>query len=282
MTAQPRLEARIDRGAAEAVGGDEHGVPASGPAERRRRALHVGAPLGGRRIVGGGDRALLGAEGLGRVAPRRVDVFGIDAARRRHRVGDGVEHARTLLTMWAMVSGPDVAGRAVADAVGRRELRCRGVRALAVHVVAETQQGDAVVLGLHDEVGGVAVACEQVAARRPAGRARTPSSPFSSVIRGKASCGSRTSNALAGHQPSSCVGRNAQLARRGRSPGSSGALRQRGTEARRNRLAFGALARLRAGGRRGPAQARLGHRAESLVAHGLGRDRRARCCRAPR
>ena len=60
---------------------------------------------------------------------------------------------------------PDVAGGAVADAVGRGE-RGAGIGTLAVGVVAETQHGDAVVLGLDDEVGGVAVAGEQVAARR--------------------------------------------------------------------------------------------------------------------
>ena len=44
--AQSRFEGTIDSRAAEAVGGDEHRVPAAGPAECRRRALHVGAALG--------------------------------------------------------------------------------------------------------------------------------------------------------------------------------------------------------------------------------------------
>ena len=60
--------------------------------------------------------------------------------------------------------------------------------------------------------------------------------------------------------------RNAQLAREVEALGQRRA-RQCGTEARRNRLAFGAVARLRAGSRRGPAQALLGHSAEPLVAH---------------
>ena len=72
--------------AAEAVDGDEDGVPAAGPAEGRGGALHVGAALGGGGVVGRGDRALLRAEGLRRVAPRRLDVLRVDAAGGRQRV----------------------------------------------------------------------------------------------------------------------------------------------------------------------------------------------------
>ena len=62
--------------------------------------------------------------------------------------------------------------------------------------------------------------------------------------------------------------RNLQIAREVEALGQRRA-RQRGAEARRNRLALCASARLRSGSHRGPAQARLGHRAERLVAHRL-------------
>ena len=106
VAAQPRPERRVNRAAAEPVGGDEHGVPAAGPAERRRGALHVGAPLGGGGIVGGGHRALLGAKRLGRVAARRLDVFRIDAAGAGIGLRTAVKTPFVPLTTWAMASAP--------------------------------------------------------------------------------------------------------------------------------------------------------------------------------
>ena len=267
VTAQPRLEARVDRGAAEAVGGDEHRVPASGPAKRRRGALHFGAPLGGRRIVGGGDGALLGAEGLGRVAPRRVDVFGIDAARRGHRVGDCVEHARDVADDVGDGVRPDVAGGAVAHAVGRLE-RGAGIGTPAVHVVAETQQRDAVVLRLHNEVGGIAVTREQVAARGPdAGNGLDLAPQLGDQRQGVM----RIANEQRARRPPAFVlrERNAPARARGRSPGSTARSPARDgsapesarLRARRHDCAPAAAAARR---RRGS-----GTVAERLVAHGL-------------
>ena len=58
-------------------------------------------------------------------------------------------------------AGADVAGRAVADAVGRRERRAR-LGPAAVHAVAEAERRGAVGLDLDDELGRVAVRAEQV------------------------------------------------------------------------------------------------------------------------
>ena len=107
MTGAAALEWRIDRDAAEAVGGDEHRVPASGPAERRRRALHVGPPLGRRRIVGGGDGALLRAE---RLRARRGATASMSSGSTPPAAGIGLRSAVNtpirVLTMWAIASAP--------------------------------------------------------------------------------------------------------------------------------------------------------------------------------
>ena len=68
--AQLVFERGIDRVAAAPVDGDEHRVPAAGPAPRRDRALHARLALGHRGVVVRGDRALLAPERLRRVQPR--------------------------------------------------------------------------------------------------------------------------------------------------------------------------------------------------------------------
>ena len=87
--AQLVLERVVDRAAADAVDGDEDRVPAPGPAPRRARLLHLGVPLGERRVVGHGDRALLRAERLRRVQPDALGRLRIRAAGGRQRVGHG-------------------------------------------------------------------------------------------------------------------------------------------------------------------------------------------------
>jgi hypothetical protein len=62
--------------------------------------------------------------------------------------------------------GPDVPGRAVADAIGNGEC-IPGIRALAVYVIAEAQLRAAVVLRLDHEVGCIGVACKKIALHLP-------------------------------------------------------------------------------------------------------------------
>ena len=61
------LERRVDGASAAPIDGDEHRVPATGPAARGGGPLHVGMPLRGLGVVGLGDGALLRPEGLRRV-----------------------------------------------------------------------------------------------------------------------------------------------------------------------------------------------------------------------
>ena len=271
VAAQPRLEARVDRRPAEAVGGDEHRVPAAGPAEGRRGALHFGAPLGGRRIVGGGDRALLGAERLGRVAPRRVDVFGIDAARpRAWGWCTVVEHARDVADDVGDGLRPDVAGGAVADAVGRLERRVPRDRAAGRarrrrNAAARCRRSRSP----RRSAASSRVACEQVAARHPAAGnglelARQLGDQRQRVVRiaQRATRSPAASPRLAG--------RNAQLALRDRNPGVTGACASAGRKRAGIRLAFRRRHECApaAGAMRAQAR-RAGTVPKSLFAHGL-------------
>ncbi len=78
--AQLVFERRVDAVAAAPVDGDEHRVPAAGPATRRDGALHARLAFGHRRIVGRGDGALLPAERLRRVEARLRQRLRVDAA----------------------------------------------------------------------------------------------------------------------------------------------------------------------------------------------------------
>ena len=105
------------------VGGDEHRVPASGPAERRRGALHVGAALGGRRIVGRVTARSWVRKACG-ASRRAARCLRVDAAGSGHRVASRGEHAGRADDVRDRF-GADVAGGAVAHAVGRRECSAR-------------------------------------------------------------------------------------------------------------------------------------------------------------
>src|SRR5262245_37736627 len=140
MAPQPGGEALIDGAATEAIGSQEYGVPASGPAEGRGGALYLRSPLGGARIVGLGDGALLVGERLSRIAPRGLCILGIGIACGRQRIAERVEDAVARAHDVGDRIGADIAGAAVADAIVDEKTGA-DVRALALHIVAEAQQG---------------------------------------------------------------------------------------------------------------------------------------------
>src|SRR5262249_57781152 len=83
----------------------------------------------------------------------------------RQRIAHGLERAARADDMRNGL-GPDVPGRAVADAVDRSELRI-GIGPLALLVVAEAQARAAVVLDLDDEVRLGGAALDEIALDHP-------------------------------------------------------------------------------------------------------------------
>ena len=183
MAAQASLERFVHRCAAGPVGTDEHGVPAAGPAERRGGTRHFGVAFGDGGVIGGGDRALLGAERVRRIAACGFHVFRVDAAGGGHRVFDAGDLAgirqfggvvrvqRRIEHQMRQRLGADVAGAAVADSVMGGEYRVFG-GASTVLAFAEAQPDAAVMLGFDDEVFGRGVAVQQVVAWLPGLRLR--------------------------------------------------------------------------------------------------------------
>ena len=86
MAGELVLEGVVHGKPAQPVDGDEHGVPAPGPAQRRRRPLHAGMTLGHLLVVRRRDRALLAAEGLRGVAAEDGVALHVDAALGGQRV----------------------------------------------------------------------------------------------------------------------------------------------------------------------------------------------------
>src|SRR5690348_11703664 len=117
MSAQAGLEVLVHARSAEAIRSHEHRMPAPRPPERRRRALHIGAAFGRARIVWRGDGTLLRAECLRRIAPGLLDVFRIHTAESRQRVRDADDGKRWRQNKVRDGARPDVALRAVADAI---------------------------------------------------------------------------------------------------------------------------------------------------------------------
>jgi hypothetical protein len=167
--AQPRLEAGIDHAAgldAAPIRAHEHRMPASGPAEPRSRALHVGAAFGCGLVVGRCHRARLGAERLGRIAPRGFDVLRIDAAEGRHRIDDRLEHATGCSDHMRDRFRADIALGAVADAVGGTERGAR-LRTPSVAPVTEAQPSLSCIVDLDHEMPVAIEAVEQVLPGEP-------------------------------------------------------------------------------------------------------------------
>ena len=105
----PRPERVVHGLAALALHGDEHGVPAARPAQRRLRPLHLRMALGDGGVVGDGDGAFLRAEGLRRKRPHLIQALRIDAALGGQRIahaGDSGKWSRGVMTTWAMASAP--------------------------------------------------------------------------------------------------------------------------------------------------------------------------------
>ncbi len=164
------LEGAVDGLPPHPLHGHDHGVVAARPAQLGRRALDPGALQGRGHVILPGDRALLSLEGLGRVHLHLGDRLGIDPAARRQGVAHpqdpqagGEDDVEDRL-------GADVAGQAVADAVGGLEEAARVRCASAHHVVAEAHEGRARVVHLDHEVGRELIAREQVALDAPGDR----------------------------------------------------------------------------------------------------------------
>ena len=168
--AQLVFERRVDAVAAAPIDGDEHRVPAAGPAARRDGALHARLALGHRRVVRRRDRALLAAERLRRVEPRLRRSAADRCRRSRQRIAHAAR-CRIVATMCPIASAPTLPAAPL-------PMRSRAVspspveRRAAVHAVAEAQHGMAVVLDLDDELGGLGVARQQVALRASSGAGR--------------------------------------------------------------------------------------------------------------
>ena len=118
MAGELVLEGVVHGKPAQPVDGDEHGVPAPGPAQGRRRPLHAGMTLGHFRVVRRRDRALLAAEGLRGVAAEDGVALHVDAAlggqrvARRQHIAVGAHHMGDRI-------GAEIACRPIADAVAR-------------------------------------------------------------------------------------------------------------------------------------------------------------------
>ena len=256
-------ERRIHRQAAFAIDGDEHGVPAAGPAQPGGRALHAVDALGELGVVGRRHRPLLGAEGLRRAPAQLGGRFRRDAAAR----GQGVRYRHDRRLRGDGVgdgAGADIAVGSVADPVAGRECGA-AVRAAAVAVVAEAQAGAAVVLALDDEMGVAAAAVEQVASRRPMLRQRA-----GAALERDRRQGIGTAPRQRGRGGRGWVERHALAHRHAMRdlPPHHGALvgqravREQRPEARRQGLGGGRRAAVGAGRR--PGQARCRHHAEVL------------------
>ena len=159
----------------------------------------------------------------------------LDAAGRRHRIAQRAEHAVGRADDMGDRLGADIAGDAVADAVGC-DKGGAGIGPLAVLVVAEAQARAPAVLDLDDEVRRVSRRCQ--AGRGDASRLRSPlpSVPGQLGDQRRRACADRWQAAsVAGHQASSALIGNREQR------GEIEAVRQRRvlqgrTEARRHRL----------------------------------------------
>src|SRR5262249_13709417 len=144
---------------------DERRVPASGPAELRRRPLHPGEPAGHLRVVRLGDRALLDPKGLRRVQPDALQRLEVDSPGCGQRVPYFAD-AREGRNDPGDRLGAEIARPAVADTVSRLELRAL-FRLSAAFVVAEAEVGDPVGLDLDNEIGRETVTAQKVELRAP-------------------------------------------------------------------------------------------------------------------
>src|SRR5262245_62895947 len=111
------------------------------------------------------DRACLRSEGEWRLVTDFGDAFRLDATLRRQRIANALDRGIGGHRV-PDCFGAHVPARTAADAVSRGKARSRGWT-LAVRVVAETQEGGAVDLRLHDEVGRIWGAVQQIALHRP-------------------------------------------------------------------------------------------------------------------
>ena len=152
------LERDIDRTSAFPIDGDEHRVPAPGPAPGRRGLLHLGMALRRARVVLLGDGALLRAEGLGGVEPNLIQGLGVDASLGRKRIADA-DDPRLRGDDVGDRSRAYIAGGAVADPVGGQQT---AGRPLAEDAVAEAELGAPVLVHLDDEVVRESIASKQV------------------------------------------------------------------------------------------------------------------------
>ena len=150
------------------LGGDEDGVPASGPAQRRDGIFDLRVHLGYALVVGHGDRALLSHERLRGAAANLVGGLGIGASDCRERIG--ALRDAGVATVDERV-GADIPCRSVADAIRSGERRV-GVRPQAVDVVAKAQTRRPVGLDLHDEMRVSGTVGKQVLLRSPGLRGR--------------------------------------------------------------------------------------------------------------
>src|ERR1700754_3354835 len=158
------FELCVDAAPAAPVDGDEHRVPASGPAPRRYGALHARLAFDHVGVVVRGPRALLPPERLRSVESRLRQRLRIDATLRGHRVAHAVYAVRDHVTDRFRT---DVAEGAIAEPEPCVESFGRQ-RRTAVHAVAEAQHRVAVIFGLDDKFRGFRAACKKIALHGPA------------------------------------------------------------------------------------------------------------------
>jgi hypothetical protein len=142
---------------------DERRVPASGPAELRRCALHPGEPTRHLRVIGFRDSALLDPERLRRVQPDALQRLEVDPSCRSQRIPELVD-TRERRDHPGDRLGAEIARPTVADAIGHVELGAF-FRLPPALVVPEAEVGDTVGLDLDHEIGGKAVTAEKVELR---------------------------------------------------------------------------------------------------------------------
>jgi hypothetical protein len=132
------IERRVGILAREWIDSDEDGAPTPCPPERGGRLLDLRMPLGHRRVVFGGDGALLRAERNRRESTDVLRRLEIHAANSRQWISNVIDAGHNARCHMRDRVSPDVPARAVADAIERSELRARhGTH--AAHAVAKAQ-----------------------------------------------------------------------------------------------------------------------------------------------